>query len=72
MVELLFVSGGLWGGKFVDDVFMKFFCDIVGEKILYLLKEEVMEDYVEICRSFEMKKRIVLLDKNILVIMIIL
>lgn len=70
--ELLFVSGGLWGGKFVDDVFMKFFWDFVGEKVMDLLKEKSMEDYVEICRMFEIKKRIILFDKNSLVIMIIL
>lgn len=70
--ELLFVSGGLWGGKFVDDVFMKFFCDFVGDKIMDMLKEKSMEDYVEICRMFEIKKRIILFDKNSLVIMIIL
>lgn len=37
-----------------------------------LLKEKSMEDYVEICRMFEIKKRIILFDKNSLVLMIIL
>lgn len=64
LAELLPASGGPWGGKSVDDAFMKFLRDIAGEKILDLLKEEVMEDYVEICRIFETKKRTVLPDKN--------
>lgn len=64
LAELLPASGGPWGGKSVDDAFMKFLREIAGEKIMHLLKEDAMEDYIEICRSFEIKKRTVLPNKN--------
>lgn len=62
--ELLPASGGPWGGKSVDDAFMKFLRDLSGQKAMDLLKEKAMEDYVEICRTFETKKRTILPNKN--------
>ncbi|XP_061165028.1 heat shock 70 kDa protein 12A-like [Saccostrea echinata] len=62
--ELMPASGGPWGGKSVDDAFMKFLTDLAGEKAMKNLKEESMEDYVEILRSFETKKRTILPEKE--------
>lgn len=62
--ELMPASGGPWGGKSVDDAFMKFLTDLAGEKVMEKLKKESMEDYVEIIRSFETKKRTILPNKE--------
>lgn len=55
--ELLPATGGAFGGKSVDDEFWKMFGQIVGETNLNLLKRESMEDYLDLCRDFETKKR---------------
>jgi molecular chaperone DnaK (HSP70) len=62
--ELMPASGGPWGGKSVDDAFMKFLIDLAGETVMKKMKEESMEDYVEIIRSFETKKRTISPDKE--------
>ncbi|XP_069130726.1 heat shock 70 kDa protein 12A-like [Argopecten irradians] len=55
--ELHQATGGAYGGKSVDDAFEHFLCDIVGKTNLDKLKDESMEDYIDICRQFEGKKR---------------
>ncbi|XP_062603213.1 heat shock 70 kDa protein 12A-like [Saccostrea cucullata] len=50
-------SGGPWGGKSVDDKFEKFMKEILGEKVIEELQTEHMEDYLDLFREFESKKR---------------
>ncbi|XP_061183996.1 heat shock 70 kDa protein 12A-like [Saccostrea echinata] len=50
-------SGGPWGGKSVDDKFEKFMKEILGEEVMDKLKTENMEDYLDLFREFESKKR---------------
>lgn len=56
-LEEVLVSGGPWGGKAVDDQFIKFLSELVEEKVWEEFKKNNMEDYLEITRSFETKKR---------------
>ena len=62
--EILPASGGPWGGKAVDDQFMMFLKELVGEKVWEIFKKKNMEDYLEIMRSFETKKRTIKPDKS--------
>ncbi|WAR14042.1 HS12A-like protein [Mya arenaria] len=55
--ELSMASGGPWGGTKVDDAFLALFNKITGVDIIERLKREYMEDYIELVRNFEMKKR---------------
>nr|XP_034300205.1 heat shock 70 kDa protein 12A isoform X2 [Crassostrea gigas]XP_034300206.1 heat shock 70 kDa protein 12A isoform X2 [Crassostrea gigas] len=62
--EVLPASGEPLGGKAVDDRFMNFLKELVGENVLEEFKKENMEDYNEITRSFETKKRTIKPDKS--------
>ncbi|XP_062582262.1 heat shock 70 kDa protein 12B-like [Saccostrea cucullata] len=55
--EVLPASSGPWGGKSVDDAFIKFLTELVGESAMTTLKQEYIDDYLEIMRGFETKKR---------------
>ncbi|WAR14045.1 HS12A-like protein [Mya arenaria] len=55
--ELSQASGGPWGGTNVDDAFLALFHLITGVDIIERLKRENMEDYLELVRNFEVKKR---------------
>ncbi|KAK3099979.1 hypothetical protein FSP39_012866 [Pinctada imbricata] len=56
-------SGGPWGGKSIDDNFEQFLKDIIGPKKYENFKENNMEDYIDLFRSFETKKRTINPDK---------
>lgn len=62
--EMWEVSGGLWGGKFVDDVFEMFIEDIIGKELMKKLRIILFDDYLELMRNFEMKKRLVKFGKE--------
>lgn len=55
--EIHCACGGAMGGKSVDDAFLKFLEEIVGKEAMDAFKGESMEDYVELLREFESKKR---------------
>ncbi|XP_062582261.1 heat shock 70 kDa protein 12A-like [Saccostrea cucullata] len=62
--EVLPASGGPWGGKSVDDQFMKFLSELMGESVMADLKKKHMEDHLEILRTFETKKRTIKPNKE--------
>ena len=55
--EVYKANGGNWGGTKVDEAFMEFLRDIVGEGVMNRFKSEFRCDYLELCRDFEIKKR---------------
>ena len=57
-------SGGPWGGKSVDDAFLAFLTELVGKQVIETLKEENMDDYLELMREFETKKRSITVSKG--------
>jgi len=60
-----------WNGCSVDAAFVKFLEDIVGLHNIEKLKEECMEDYIDLLREFQTKKRSIKTDKPGKVSMII-
>ncbi|XP_062615746.1 heat shock 70 kDa protein 12A-like [Saccostrea cucullata] len=62
--EVYKANGGDWGGTKVDEAFMDFLKDIVGESVIERFKEEHRCDYVELCRDFEIKKRTITPDMD--------
>lgn len=46
-----------WGGKTVNDEFLKFLSELVGERAWQEFKMNHMEEYLKITRAFEAKKR---------------
>ncbi|XP_052795057.1 heat shock 70 kDa protein 12A-like isoform X2 [Mya arenaria] len=55
--ELHKASGGAWGGTKVDDNFKQFLVNIVGARVMEQFPRENMEDFIEMFRDFEIKKR---------------
>ncbi|OWF38506.1 heat shock 70 kDa protein 12B-like isoform X1 [Mizuhopecten yessoensis] len=55
--ELHQATGGAYGGKSVDDAFETFLGEIVGSDKIAKLRKESMEDFIDIFREFEVKKR---------------
>ncbi|XP_056012673.1 heat shock 70 kDa protein 12A-like isoform X3 [Ostrea edulis] len=55
--KILMASWGPWGGKSVNDMFMTFLTELVGERVIKDFKEECMEGYLDMTRYFEAKKR---------------
>lgn len=61
--ELLPATGGAFGGKSVDDAFSAFLGEITGEKNMKKLEKEHMDDFIDLFREFETKKRAIYQDK---------
>ncbi|KAH3891131.1 hypothetical protein DPMN_015220 [Dreissena polymorpha] len=55
--ELHKASGGDWGGTKVDAAFIEFLGKITDKKAMQKFKDVNMEDYIELLRDFEIKKR---------------
>ncbi|KAH3825516.1 heat shock 70 kDa protein 12B-like [Dreissena polymorpha] len=50
-------TGGAWGGTVVDQAFMDFLGQLIGKDKLDNFKKDQMEDYLDLMRDFEVKKR---------------
>ncbi|XP_053376188.1 heat shock 70 kDa protein 12A-like [Mercenaria mercenaria] len=55
--ELHKASGGAWGGIQVDKAYEAFISSIIGRHVILQFKKRHMDDYIEIFREFEIKKR---------------
>lgn len=55
--ELHKASGGAWGGTKVDDAFEAFLTELTGEEVMRRFREENTEEYHEVMKDFEVKKR---------------
>ncbi|XP_052788875.1 heat shock 70 kDa protein 12A-like isoform X2 [Mya arenaria] len=55
--ELHKASGGAWGGTKVDEAFMNFLGQLAGPDVIERFKDVNMEDYIDLLRDFEIKKR---------------
>ncbi|XP_060586655.1 heat shock 70 kDa protein 12B-like, partial [Ruditapes philippinarum] len=55
--EIYKASGGDWGGTKVDQAFENFLIEITGTDVVKQFKESAMGDYLDLMKSFEIKKR---------------
>lgn len=55
--EIHKATGGDWGGTKVDEAFENFLGEIVGKEVVSKFKDQHMEDFIEMFRDFELKKR---------------
>ncbi|KAH3738013.1 hypothetical protein DPMN_044616 [Dreissena polymorpha] len=55
--ELYKATGGAWGGTMVDKEFWDFIAELTGKDSLHRFKKDNMEDYLDLLRDFEIKKR---------------
>ncbi|XP_053390816.1 heat shock 70 kDa protein 12A-like [Mercenaria mercenaria] len=62
--EVRSASGGGWGGTTVDNAFKTLLTDIFGQDIYERFKNEDTEDWLDLWRDFEVKKRGISLDKT--------
>ncbi|WAQ98266.1 HS12A-like protein [Mya arenaria] len=62
--ELNWASGGAWGGTRVDAAFEDFIRKLVGKEVFEEFKKTCVEDFVELQRQFETKKRSIKHDKT--------
>ena len=57
-------DGGPWGGKSIDDAFYNFLSEICGGNVMEELTTTEPEDYVDMFREFETKKRSIKTDQQ--------
>jgi len=57
-------SGGPWGGTTVDNHYIAWLTKLFGKNAIEKLKDKAMEDYFDILRVFENKKRNLMTDLN--------
>ncbi|KAL3862535.1 hypothetical protein ACJMK2_008517 [Sinanodonta woodiana] len=57
LTEIHKATGGAWGGQEVDEAFRQFLIKIFGSPVLQKFKMDAIEDYIELFRDFEVKKR---------------
>ncbi|XP_060553294.1 heat shock 70 kDa protein 12A-like [Ruditapes philippinarum] len=57
MKEVHAACGGDWGGTAVDKEFETVLLELIGSQIFHRFKNENMEDYLELWRDFEVKKK---------------
>ncbi|XP_060603539.1 heat shock 70 kDa protein 12B-like [Ruditapes philippinarum] len=62
--EVAAASGGGWGGTLVDHAFEDLIYDLVGKEVYGKFKQEQTEDWLEMMREFEVKKRTIHPDKE--------
>ncbi|KAL3885511.1 hypothetical protein ACJMK2_025564 [Sinanodonta woodiana] len=55
--EIHKASGGAWGGTKVDEAYRQFLISIVGDSVFQNFCNNHMDDYLEMTRDFEIKKR---------------
>ena len=55
--EIASASGGNWGGTNVDEAFGKFIQELVGKDVYQKFSSDHREDFLELSRTFEIKKR---------------
>ncbi|KAL3879884.1 hypothetical protein ACJMK2_032160 [Sinanodonta woodiana] len=62
--ELHKASGGAWGGTQVDKAYKKFLISLFGKPVFHRFKVENKEDYLDMFREFEIKKREIAPDND--------
>ncbi|XP_060570239.1 heat shock 70 kDa protein 12A-like [Ruditapes philippinarum] len=62
--ELYKANGGAWGGTTIDEAFMRFIQAITGEKVILRFQEDHKDDFIDLLREFEIKKRTVKPDMD--------
>ncbi|XP_052794101.1 heat shock 70 kDa protein 12B-like [Mya arenaria] len=55
--ELYKANGGTWGGTTIDKAFIDFISSITGPEVMDRFRSENQEDYMDLLREFEVKKR---------------
>ncbi|XP_052779002.1 heat shock 70 kDa protein 12A-like isoform X2 [Mya arenaria] len=67
--ELYKASGGAWGGTKVDDSFEEFLACLTDKTVVKKFKDDHLDDYLDLLRRFEVKKRNIDPDKDSKVVM---
>ncbi|XP_053391030.1 heat shock 70 kDa protein 12B-like [Mercenaria mercenaria] len=62
--EVRAASGGDWGGTMVDKAFENLLITVVGKEVYDKFKVEETEDWLDMLREFECKKRETMVDSN--------
>ncbi|XP_045181401.2 heat shock 70 kDa protein 12A-like [Mercenaria mercenaria] len=62
--EIYKANGGDWGGTNVDQAFEEFLSEITGTGVMDSFKEKIIEEYLDLMRGFEVKKREIRADKQ--------
>ncbi|XP_078325542.1 uncharacterized protein LOC111126599 isoform X2 [Crassostrea virginica] len=57
-------TGGLWGGQNVNEAFFNFIAELFGQSVIDQLQKMQMDDYLELERRFEIKKRSIASNKT--------
>lgn len=60
--ELYKVSGGVWGGIYVDEKFFDIIKEVVGDENFELFKKEDFVGYNDLRKDLEVKKREIIFE----------
>lgn len=55
--ELSKANGGPWGGTTIDKAFLSFIQSIIGPEVMARFQNDHKDDYIDLLREFEVKKR---------------
>ncbi|XP_061183997.1 heat shock 70 kDa protein 12A-like [Saccostrea echinata] len=61
--EIHRASGGPWGGRDINEAFFSFLKELFGQDVIDKFKIDHMDDYLELEREFETKKRMITFEK---------
>ncbi|XP_053378885.1 heat shock 70 kDa protein 12B-like [Mercenaria mercenaria] len=62
--ELHKASGGAWGGTMVDKAYEQFLVSVAGSAVVQKFKEDHMDDFIDLFRTFEVTKREISPEKS--------
>ncbi|KAL5011449.1 hypothetical protein ScPMuIL_010000 [Solemya velum] len=62
--EIHHANGGPWGSTMVDEEFRMLLTKITGAEVLTTFQKDYMEDYLELTREFERKKRQITMESD--------
>ncbi|XP_060577012.1 heat shock 70 kDa protein 12B-like [Ruditapes philippinarum] len=55
--EIYKANGGPWGGTTIDKAFLNFLIEVAGEDTIEIFERDFKEDFLELFREFEIKKK---------------
>ncbi|XP_052089704.1 heat shock 70 kDa protein 12A-like [Mytilus californianus] len=63
--EIYNATGGPWGGNYINDQIIKTLIEVIGWSVMRMLKSDDFDDYLQLLRNVEEKKRSVKYDSEL-------
>ena len=63
--EIYNATGGPWGGNYINKTIVQKMRDIIGWDVMRKFREEDLDEYLELVRNIEQRKRSIQLNKDL-------